>query len=210
MQRLLAIAATALALTLPGCATLSESQCLASDWQTVGYRDGMSGIQSSQLLKHQNACVKHGIVPDRNAYLAGWEEGVAQYCQPNNGFNAGERGASYGNVCPDNLRDSFYEAYQDGRRLFLAHSEINNLSRSISQKEYRLKQIKSQITSTEARLVDDVTPAIQRRELLEITKDLAQEQGRLQAEIQDLTVDVAVKTERLQRLRQTLAYVGYE
>lgn len=210
MQRLLAIAATALALTLPGCATLSESQCLASDWQTVGYRDGMSGIQSSQLLKHQNACVKHGIVPDRNAYLAGWEEGVAQYCQPNNGFNAGERGASYSNVCPDNLKDSFYEAYQDGRRLFLAHSEINNLSRSISQKEYRLKQIKSQITSTEARLVDDVTPAIQRRELLEITKDLAQEQGRLQAEIQDLTVDVAVKTERLQRLRQTLAYVGYE
>lgn len=210
MQRLLAIAATALALTLPGCATLSESQCLASDWQTVGYRDGMSGIQSSQLLKHQNACVKHGIVPDRNAYLAGWEEGVAQYCQPNNGFNAGERGASYSNVCPDNLKDSFYEAYQDGRRLFLAHSEINNLSRSISQKEYRLKQIKSQITSTEARLVDDATPAIQRRELLEITKDLAQEQGRLQAEIQDLTVDVAVKTERLQRLRQTLAYVGYE
>lgn len=210
MQRLLAIAATALALTLPGCATLSESQCLASDWQTVGYRDGMSGIQSSQLLKHQNACVKHGIVPDRNAYLAGWEEGVAQYCQPDNGFNAGERGASYSNVCPDNLKDSFYEAYQDGRRLFLAHSEINNLSRSISQKEYRLKQIKSQITSTEARLVDDATPAIQRRELLEITKDLAQEQGRLQAEIQDLTVDVAVKTERLQRLRQTLAYVGYE
>jgi len=210
MRRLLAIAATALALTLPGCATLSESQCLASDWQTVGYRDGMSGIQSSQLLKHQNACVKHGIVPDRNAYLAGWEEGVAQYCQPNNGFNAGERGASYSNVCPDNLKDSFYEAYQDGRRLFLAHSEINNLSRSISQKEYRLKQIKSQITSTEARLVDDATPAIQRRELLEITKDLAQEQGRLQAEIQDLTVDVAVKTERLQRLRQTLAYVGYE
>ena len=210
MQRLLAIAATALALTLPGCATLSESQCLASDWQTVGYRDGMSGIQSSQLLKHQNACVKHGIIPDRNAYLGGWEEGVAQYCQPNNGFNAGERGASYSNVCPENLKDSFYEAYQDGRRLFLAHSEINNLSRSISQKEYRLKQIKSQITSTETRLVDDATPAIQRRELLEITKDLAQEQGRLQAEIQDLTVDVAVKTERLQRLRQTLAYVGYE
>ena len=210
MQRLLAIAATALAMTLPGCATLSESQCLASDWQTVGYRDGMSGIQSSQLLKHQHACVKHGIVPDRNAYLAGWEEGVAQYCQPNNGFNAGERGTSYSNVCPDNLKDSFYEAYQDGRRLFLAHSEINNLSRSISQKEYRLKQIKSQITSTEVRLVDDATPAIQRRELLEITKDLAQEQGRLQAEIQDLTVDVAVKTERLQRLRQTLTYVGYE
>lgn len=210
MQRLLAITATALTLTLSGCATLSESQCLANDWQTVGYRDGMSGTQSSQLLKHQNACVKHGVVPDRNAYLAGWEEGVEQYCQPDNGFNAGERGTSYPNVCPDHLKDSFYEAYQDGRKLYLAHNEINNLSRSISQKEYRLKQVKAQVASTEARLVDDTTPAIQRRELLENTKDLAQEQGKLQAEIQNLTVDVALKTERLQLLRQTLAYAGYE
>ena len=210
MQRLLAITATALTLSLSGCATLSESQCLANDWQTVGYRDGMSGTQSSQLLKHQNACVKHGVVPDRNAYLAGWEEGVEQYCQPDNGFNAGERGTSYPNVCPDHLKDSFYEAYQDGRKLYLAHNEINNLSRSISQKEYRLKQVKAQVASTEARLVDDTTPAIQRRELLENTKDLAQEQGKLQAEIQNLTVDVALKTERLQLLRQTLAYAGYE
>ena len=210
MQRLLAITATALTLTLSGCATLSESQCLANDWQTVGYRDGMSGTQSSQLLKHQNACVKHGVVPDRNAYLAGWEEGGEQYCQPDNGFNAGERGTSYPTVCPDPLKDSFYEAYQDGRKLYLAHNEINNLSRSISQKEYRLKQVKAQVASTEARLVDDTTPAIQRRELLENTKDLAQEQGKLQAEIQNLTVDVALKTERLQLLRQTLAYAGYE
>jgi hypothetical protein len=210
MQRLLAITATALTLTLSGCATLSESQCLANDWQTVGYRDGISGTQSSQLLKHQNACVKHGVVPDRTAYLGGWEQGVEQYCQPDNGFNAGERGAGYSNVCPAHLKDSFYEAYQDGRKLYLAHSEINNLSRSISQKEYRLKQLNAQISSTEARLVDDATPAIQRRELLETTKDLAREQGQLEAEMQDLAVDVALKTERLQQLRQTLAYAGYE
>ena len=69
-----------------GCATLSESQCVASDWQTVGYADGLKGAQSSQLLKHQNACVKHGVIPERDAYLAGWEEGVRQYCLPENGF----------------------------------------------------------------------------------------------------------------------------
>ena len=91
MKNLLITVALFGVLAMSGCATLSESQCIASDWQTVGFRDGVSGTQSSQLLKHQNACVKHGIVPDRQAYLAGWDDGVEQYCQPRNGFAAGER-----------------------------------------------------------------------------------------------------------------------
>ncbi len=62
-----------------GCATLSESQCIASDWQSIGYNDGAAGRTSSQLLKHQNACVKHGVVPDREIYLAGWHQGVEVY-----------------------------------------------------------------------------------------------------------------------------------
>jgi hypothetical protein len=43
------IAVSAFAL-LAGCATLSESQCAANDWQTVGYCDGASGQDSSRLL----------------------------------------------------------------------------------------------------------------------------------------------------------------
>ena len=62
------------AVILSGCgggATVSENQCIASDWQTLGYRDGVNGIRSSQLLKHQDACVEHGIIPDRAGYMAG-------------------------------------------------------------------------------------------------------------------------------------------
>jgi len=193
-------------LLVSGCATLSESQCVASDWQTVGYRDGLAGAQNSQLLKHQNACVKHGVIPDREAYLAGYDEGVRQYCLPENGFSAGESGNRYNNVCPEEMQTSFYAAYQEGRQLHLAQSEIDSMSRQISQKEYRLKQIATETSSTEARLVDDGTTAIERRELLDKTKELAQEQGQLETEIQDLKVDVALKTERLKNLRQTLAY----
>ena len=192
-------------LMLSGCATLSESQCIANDWQTVGYRDGLGGTQSSQLLKHQNACVKHGIVPDRKAYLAGWEEGVEQYCQPNNGFSAGERGVRYAKFCPIHLKDAFYVAYKEGQQLYLARSEISTLQRSISQKEYRLKQIKAQIVDAEVHLVDGATTAIERRHLLEETKLLSQEQGKLETEIQALKVEVAVKAERLENLRQVLA-----
>ncbi len=96
---------------LAGCATLSESQCVAGDWQTVGYRDGMNGIHHSRLLKHQNACVKHGITPDRTAYMDGWNDGGVRYCQPENGFAAGERRSAYSNVCPQTMQGTFYAAY---------------------------------------------------------------------------------------------------
>jgi len=193
-------------LLISGCASLSESQCVAGDWETVGYRDGIAGKQSTQLLQHQNACMKHGAVPDRNAYLAGWEDGVRQFCLPGNGFTAGEAGRSFANICPDDLQDAYYAAYQEGRRLYLAKSEIDELNRTIAQKEYRLKQLDAEINSVEAELISDETSALQRVRLLDKTKELAAEQGELEAEIQQLTVDVALKGERLQSLRQTLAY----
>ena len=193
-------------LLISGCASLSESQCVAGDWETVGYRDGVAGKQSTQLLQHQNACVKHGAVPDRNAYLAGWEDGVRQFCLPGNGFNAGEAGRSFANVCPDDLQDAYYAAYQEGRRLYLAKSEIDALNRTVAQKEYRMKQLDEEISSVEAELISDETTALQRVRLLDQTKELAAEQGELEAEIQQLRVDVALKGERLATLRQTLAY----
>ena len=207
-QRLL-FSCLAVLLALGGCATLSESQCVASDWQTVGHRDGMNGVHHSQLLKHQNACVKHGITPDRDAYLAGWEAGVVQYCQPENGFAAGERGAAYAGVCPEHLANRFYAAYQDGRQLHLAHAEIDNLERAIQQKQRQLEHVKKDLSATEALLIEGEFTSLERRELLDETKALAQEQGRLDTEIQALKIDVAVKTERLQNLRHQLVYAGY-
>ena len=193
-------------LLLSGCATMSESQCVANDWQTAGHRDGLAGKQSSQLMKHQDACVKHGVIPDREAYLAGWESGVKQYCQPQNGFTAGERGAGYSNVCPSQLQEPFYAAYQEGRQLYLAQSKIDELSRSISQKEFRLKKIATEISGLETELIENTGTSQERRELLDATKALAQEQGQLQTQIQEMKVEVALKTERLGNLRRTLAY----
>lgn len=209
MKRILTGAVCAASLLLAGCATLSESQCVASDWRTVGYSDGLKGVPASQLLKHQNACVKHGVVPDRDEYLAGWNEGIEQHCQPDNGFAVGERGAGYNNLCPEHLQEAFYAAYQDGRQLYLARTEISRLERQVSQKQYRLKQLKAELSSAESDLVSDETTAAHRVELLSKTKELAQEQGQLEAQIQDLKVEIGVKSERLDSLRNTLAYVAY-
>lgn len=209
MRSIFPAAFAAALLTLSGCAGLSESQCLASDWRTIGYRDGLNGTQSSVLLRHQNACMKHGVMPDRDAYLAGWEEGVYQYCDPSNGFNVGERGAAYSNVCPADMQEAFHRAYQEGRRLYVAQSEINQIHRSISEKEQRLKEIKSEMASIAGFMVDgDASPG-ERAEMLLTAKDLAQEQGTLESEVQELRAEAAVKAERLEHLRNAVVMNTY-
>ncbi len=188
------------------CATLSESQCMAGDWETVGYRDGLAGKPNAELLDHQNACVRHGVIPDRTQYLAGWENGVRQFCQPNNGFAVGEAGRSFVSVCPEPMQDAFYEAYQEGRQLHLAKAEIDSLNRQIAQKQHRLEQLDDELSSTEAALIAEDTSTFDRVHLLDRTRELASRQGVLEAEIQALKVEVALKSERLKDLRQTLAY----
>jgi hypothetical protein len=196
-------------ITLGGCATLSESQCVASDWQSIGYRDGMNGTHHSQLLKHQNACVKHEVTPDRSAYMGGWNDGVVQYCQPDNGFAAGERGAAYANVCPNDLQQAFHAAYSDGRQLHLAQVEISSIEQTVYRKQQRLDRVKRIIPATEAQLIDGAMSSIERRELLDKTKELAKEQGQLETEIEALKIAAAVKTDRLHNLHQELTYSEY-
>jgi hypothetical protein len=205
MPRTLATILLAGTAALGGCASLSESQCLAGDWQTVGYRDGSSGQSHSALLKHQNACVKHGVTPDREAYLAGWDQGIIQYCQPRNGFALGERGVAFPTLCPDAVVDPFEAAYHDGRRLYLARAEIRRLEREIDAREHRLEHLDDAIASAESRLVEDGLSSAERRELLEETKQMSREQGEIEVELKELRIDVALEHQRLQQLRHALA-----
>jgi hypothetical protein len=205
MPRTLATILLAGTAALGGCASLSESQCLAGDWQTVGYRDGSSGQNRAALLEHQNACVKHGVTPDREAYLAGWDQGILQYCQPRNGFALGERGAAFPTLCPGAVVDPFEAAYHDGRRLYLARAEIRRLEREINAREHRLEHLDEAIASAESRLVEDGLSSAQRRELLEETKHMSREQGEIEVELKELRIDVALEHQRLAQLRHALA-----
>lgn len=196
-------------LAVGGCASsLSESQCLANDWETIGYRDGLSGTQSTALMRHMDACMKHGVSPDRESYLAGWRDGVEQYCQPGNGFAAGERGAGYANVCPAHLERAFHAAYQDGRQLYLAQQDVNEVVRAIDHREARLREVKAELAAIAGAMVDGESTAAERTEMLLTAKDLAQEQGQINAEIRDLREDLAMKSQRLEDLRHTLAFAG--
>lgn len=188
---------------LAGCqsASISESQCLAGDWETVGYRDGANGYRSTELLEHQNACVKHGVIPDRASYMVGWTRGVREYCEASNGFDVGARGEGQNNVCPDDLRDGFLSSYHDGRELYLARLEVANLEREINEREYRLEQVKAAIVASATQQLDPTLVPAARVDLLAATERLAEEKGRLEAEIPPLRQQLAYKTQALAALQ---------
>ncbi len=195
-------------LTLAGCAgkpSMSEHQCAAGDWQTVGYRDGVNGQRSTALLTHQDACMEYGIAPDRNSYMLGWEEGAREYCQPNNGFYVGERGWSHNNICPSELRAGFLTAYREGQDLYQARLAVSNLEWKIDQKTDRLDAIKSEIISTGAAQLNAELSVEERVQLGARVQQLLDEQARLNKEIPELEDELVVRTRELDRLDRTVA-----
>lgn len=193
---------------LSGCAgrpSMSENQCAAGDWQTIGYRDGVNGQRSTRLLDHQDACMEHGVAPSRSEYITGWDQGVREYCDPNNGFHVGERGWTYNNVCPADLRSGFLAGYQQGRELYEARAAVAGLEREIASKTNRLANVKSEIVSSVAGQLDGELTAEERIELASRMQRLVEEQERLKREIPDLEVELDMKSRELDRLDQTLA-----
>lgn len=122
------LAAIAVVGALAGCATPADNkeQCLAADWRTVGYEDGLRGAPADRIGGHRVACGKHGVTPDLAAYLDGRERGLQQYCQPRNGFRAGVNGNAYANVCAGAAEAAFIDAYRQGRQIYDARAALRS------------------------------------------------------------------------------------
>lgn len=198
-------------LTFAGCAgkpSMSENQCAVGDWQTVGYRDGVNGKRSTALLTHQDACMEHGVAPNRDAYMLGWAEGARDYCQPNNGFYIGERGWSHNNICAPELRAGFLTAYRNGLDLYQARLAVSNLEWQIDQATSRLEAIKSEIISAGAAQLNGALSLEERVQLGARVQRLLDEQARLKKELPGLEAELAVKARELDKLGRTVAFTA--
>jgi len=202
------VAAGVCVVVLAGCAsTLSESQCRAGDWQTIGYRDGADGYASTRLLDHQDACVKRGVTPDRALYMAGWREGVVAYCTPGNGFSEGEHGSGYDRICPPELEPGFLDAYKDGRSLYLAGAEVERLADLLDGKTAELTSVNERLVTVVSQIALDANATAQERvALVNESTTLAHARGRLEGEIESIGVELTVQRQRLAALEQELAY----
>lgn len=203
---------SAMLAVLAGCgsrATVSENQCYAGDWQTLGYRDGAQGLRSSQLLEHQDACGPYGVVPDRAAYMAGWESGAREYCHPNNAFEVGELGYGHAHICPAEMQSAFVAAYRQGRQLYLARRDIAALESTIAAREARLDWVKSRIVAASTEQLNPELTVPERVDLLAETQRLTEEKAAIEHELPRLHADLASRTAAFDAMRQSLVSLVY-
>jgi hypothetical protein len=147
------VAVAAVLLLLASCASLSPEQCQNADWRQIGYADGTNGLPGSRVQDHASACAKIGAKPDMEAYLSGRMEGLLSYCQAENGFDVGRRGApDNAGDCPPHVRGAFLQNYRQGREINALEAQISNLSgtmdnerREMRRREDRIEDIRKEL-----------------------------------------------------------------
>ena len=123
----------AMLMLLSGCATLSENECRSGDWYGVGLQDGQNGAPLSRLTDHREACAEFGIAIDGDRYRAGRNQGLLDYCTPENGAHVGRSGATYHNVCPAELAAGFLREYRYGYKIWELEQALERIDRRIAE-----------------------------------------------------------------------------
>jgi len=180
---------SALILLLSGCAGMSQKECTATDWRTVGYEDGVNGYAGGRIAQYRTACAKYGVTPDLALYQAGREQGLREFCRPANGYRIGEAGGSYGGVCPSDLEGPFLSAFNAGRELYTLEARVSNTDAQLDAKRRELSGVEHGIVASSAAVVSDGTTGEQRAQALVDTAQMAEQAGRLREEIRQLEVD---------------------
>ncbi|HEY7642597.1 MAG TPA: DUF2799 domain-containing protein [Steroidobacteraceae bacterium] len=203
-MRILILAALA---ALAGCSSMSEQECLSTDWRTVGYEDGVNGYSGDRIGRYRNACSEHGVTPNLSEYQSGREQGLREFCKPANGFRVGARGNGYSGVCPADLDPTFVDAYQSGRQLYTLRSRVGSTQGEIYSMHSELEQIDRDLISVGAKILDPTTTNEQRAQLLVDSKHLAERKGELKARLPQLEGDLVVYQRELDDYRATLTYI---
>lgn len=191
-------------LSLAACASLSPEQCRNADWRQIGYADGAQGLPGSRVQDHASACAKIGSRPDLEAYLSGRMEGLVSYCQPENGFDVGRRGAAdNAGDCPPHVRGAFLQYYRQGREINALESQINSLRSNMDNERREMRRREDRIEDIRKELRRPNVSPERRNSLLgemERLVDRKQDTGRKQLGLQR---EMAIAQQRLAgRLRE--------
>jgi ribosome modulation factor len=196
----------AVLILLQGCATLDRDECKLADWRLIGYQDGVAGKSAARVGEYREDCAKHAVVPDLDAYRAGREEGLQQYCTASNGYRLGNAGRGFAAVCPTALEDDFREAYNAGRKLYLARSAVNKTHSQLKQHKRTLTNLEDDRAQKLAALIADDLKADQRVMIVYELNELQQEMNSVEDELVDLEHDLEKQQTRLDQLTRNSAY----
>lgn len=101
-------------LALGACASLTEEQCLAGNWEAIGQSDGAAGRSTDVLAAHQSACAEVGITPDPARWSQGRALGLQQYCTLERAYALGRQGRAIAPVCSTQARLAMAPAHAEG------------------------------------------------------------------------------------------------
>jgi len=191
---------------LQGCATLDKDECMLADWRLIGYQDGVAGKSATVVGEYREDCAKHAVVPDLDAYRAGREEGLQQYCKVDNGYRLGNAGRGFPVVCPTALEGDFRDAYNTGRELYLARSAVNRTHSRIDNRKQTLSTLESNRAQKLAALISDGLKTDQRVMILYDINELQQDMDSVEDEIVDLESDLEDQQARLDQISHNSAY----
>ncbi len=112
---------------LTGCATHSPQSCDANTWQERGYAHAMNG-QPVASEESGKTCFSDSA-PE--AYQAGFDDGLKNYCSFKRGMWAGEHGQEPTSRCADPEWDEYQTGYLTGLKIFNVNSRLEAISKQL-------------------------------------------------------------------------------
>ncbi len=136
----------ATALSLSACSsTVSEEACQVGNWEAQGFEDGSKGRAPDQLNKIVEACTKYGFSVDNQAWLKGYEAGLPRYCTYERGYERGESGASYNQVCGGELAEEYGPGYEEGVQRYRIYRQYEKLVDNYQYQRQRLEEYRRRL-----------------------------------------------------------------
>ena len=104
-------AALSLTVFLASCAAIRPEHCPYADWNATGELHASKGFQS-RLPSLYDTCLPVGVLPDGDAYIAGYQRGLLGFCTIENGWVWGGNRTVNPGICPPALSPGYDRAFK--------------------------------------------------------------------------------------------------
>jgi hypothetical protein len=195
-------------LILAGCGASKEEKmaaCQATDWWAVGYEDGINGQYADRFKAHREACAKYGVMANITLYLEGRDEGLREYCRPQNGYSLGVSGYKRNNVCPPDLEPDFVDAHSEGFGLYQRRMTVQRAVDRRNEARRRADNLELIIADRSAAMISPSTPLADRIEIGIEVKQLTQEMVDLEQSMPGLEADIEQAERELDEYRRDMS-----
>jgi len=103
-------------LVLAACSAIKPEHCPYANWNATGELHASKGFQS-RLPSLYDTCLKVGVLPDGDGYIAGYQRGLMGFCTIENGWSWGQNRKVNPSICPPALAQGFDRAFNTSSSL---------------------------------------------------------------------------------------------